>query len=1008
MNYFSYYKGGKALYCLIFTAVLFPFSSSFGRELFRYKNIFFQQNQVQGTVTDGSTPLPGVNVSIKGKTNNSSTTDYSGQYTINARVSDTLIVSFIGFKTKFIPVNNSTKIDIKLEYDTTTLQEVRVNAGYYSVKESDRTGSIARITSKDIEMQPVTNVLGVMQGRMAGVSIRQDSGTPGGGFQINIRGLNSLRSDGNAPLYIIDGMPFSSQTIGSSQTSGFSGSMTSPLNGLDPSDITSIEVLKDADATAIYGSRGANGVVLITTKRGKSGGTSFEFETSSSFGRVAVMPELMKTEQYLAMRRRAYLNDGILVYPAAAYDINGTWDQNRYTDWQKVLIGGTSEIRNFKGQVSGGGQTTQFLLGSNYRSETTVLPGDFRYDKANVNLNLNHGADTSKFQIVFSMAYNFQRNKLPAVELTQLSRTLAPNAPLLYDSQGGLNWENGTWDNPLAPLKQEFKGFVNTLTAGSVLSYKITSSLLLKTNLGYTNITNKESKTQPYTMYNPSYGLGSSSSSLYLNNTLGSSWIIEPQLNWKQNFWNGTLDMLVGATFQRQKSERLVQFGSGFPSNGLINNLASASTHYIYASDINIYKYQAFFARINYNWRERFIINLTGRRDGSSRFGPADQFADFGAVGAAWLLHKEKFIIENSLLSFGKLRASYGTTGSDQIGDYQYFNTYAPTGVSYDGKIGLQPTRLFNPNFSWEVSKKLEIATEIGLFYDRIFFTSAWYQNRSSNQLIGIPLPSTTGFSSITANLDATVENTGWEFTLRTVNIDRQFFKWSTSMNLSLNRNKLLAFPGLESSTYATTYKIGRSLDIRHLYEWQGVDPQTGIYNFKDFNSDGKISSPEDRKYIADLTPKYFGGFENQLGYKGFNLDFLFHFVKQNNISYPAGVPGGSVNQMADLIKVWEKAGDINDYQKFTSGANSSALTAYSRYTSSSGVIKDASFIRLKSISLSYDLPSDFGLNAKIRLYLQGQNLFTITSFKDGDPELRFGTFLPPLKLYTFGIQVKF
>jgi len=1008
MNYFSFYKDGKALYCLIFTGLLLSFSSSFAKSAIRHFKSFSQQHHIRGTITDGTLPLPGVTISVKGKANTSAITDYNGQYVISTSPSDTLVVTFIGFKKAIVPVQGRTEIDITLQYDTTTLQEVKVNAGYYSVKESERTGSIARITSKDIEKQPVTNVLATMQGRMAGVSIRQDSGIPGGGFQISIRGQNSLRTDGNAPLYIVDGVPFSSQAIGSGSTNNAAPGMTSPLNAIDPADISSIEVLKDADATAIYGSKGANGVVLITTKKGKSGKTSVNIGASSSFGHVTGMMDLMKTGQYLAMRREAYSNDGITQYPASAYDINGTWDQNRYTDWQKVLIGKTSEIHTLQGTVTGGSEKTQFFLGGNYRTETTVFPGDFRYNKGSVYFNINHGVDTDKFRIVFSGNYNIQRNRLPATDLTQLSRTLAPNAPALHDTNGNLNWEKGTWNNPLAAFEQEFNGNVNTITASTVLSYKITENLLVKTNMGYTDIRNQESKTQPSTMYNPSYGRGSEISNLYLNNTSASSWIAEPQLNWKHELWNGRLELLGGATFQHQQSDRLVEYGNGFSSNSLINNIASASLHTVLASDRTIYKYQAFFARANYNWKDRYIVNITGRRDGSSRFGPANQFANFGAVGAAWLFTNESFMKQNSFLSFGKLRGSYGITGNDQIGDYQYFNTYAPTGVLYEEKIGLGPTRLYNPYFGWENNKKLELALESGFLRDRIYFTAAWYQNRSSNQLVGIPLPATTGFTSLNANLGATVQNSGLEFTLRTVNIDNGKLHWTTAFNISSNRNRLIAFPDLESSPYATTYRIGRSLDIRHLYQSTGVDPSTGIYAFRDYDGDGSISTVEDQQWIADLTPKYFGGLENQFKYKNFGLDFLFQFVKQKNMAYPIGIPGAAVNQRADLTGAWQQSGDLTNDQKFSTGADNDALTAFYQYTSSSGAIVDASFVRLKNISFTYDLPSDFKDHARIKLYLQGQNVFTLTSFKNGDPELRYGTFLPPLRVFTFGVQLTF
>ena len=1007
MNKFSFYKGGSAFWYLILFGLSLSYTTAPAKNVLRQLQSLPQQSQISGTITDGTSPLPGVTITIKGL-QKTVVSNFDGKFTITVSPNDIIIFTYIGFKTITMPVDGRSILNIRMQEDATALQEVKINAGYYSVKESERTGSIAKITSKDIEKQPVTNVLATIQGRMAGVSIVQDSGAPGGGFQIKIRGQNSLRSDGNDPLYIIDGVPFSSETIGFSQTSGHSPSLTSPLNSINPADIASIEVLKDADATAIYGSRGANGVVLITTKKGKAGKTSVTLNASTSFGKVTRMLDLMNTEQYLAMRRQAFTNDGITDYPDYEYDVNGTWDKNRYTDWQKKLIGGTAQINNLQASVSGGNSNTQYLLSTNYRTETTVLPGDFEYDKGSVHFNMNHISDDQKFKLTFSAGYNVQKNEQPAADLTAISRTLAPNAPALYDEQGNLNWENGTWDNPLAVLEQKYTARINSLTANSVLTYVILPSLELKTNFGFTDLKNEESRTQPSTMYNPAYGLGSESSAIDINHTSRQSWIIEPQINWRKNIEKGTLEALVGGTFQNQRSNRLFEFGYGFASNNLINDLASASLRYVYASDESLYKYQAFFARINYNWDSRYIINMTGRRDGSSRFGPGKQFATFGAIGAAWLFSNEGLFKNSTILSFGKLRASFGTAGNDQIGDYQFLDTYSSSGVSYQGINGLQPTRLYNPNFGWETNKKVEVALETGFLKDRIFLTASWYQNRSSNQLVGIPLPGTTGFNSLTANLGATVQNSGLEFTLRTVNFQNKNFEWTTNFNISANRNKLIAFPGLDSSPYANIYEIGEPLNIRHLYHFTGLNPETGIYNFEDVNGDGLITSLEDKKTIADFTPDFYGGLQNQLTYKGFQLDFLLQFVKQQNFEYLPGVQGSPLNQLADLTNTWQQSGDHPPYQQLTTGLNGDVVTAFYRHSESDGVLVDASYIRLKNISLTYDLPLTLPKGVRCRLFLQGQNLLTITPYKSGDPELRFSSYLPPLRVFSGGVQVSF
>jgi len=1007
MNYFSFYKEGKALYCLIFAGLMLYFSSSYAENASRHFNSIFQQHQVQGTVLEGSLPLPGVSIAVKGRSNSTAVSDYSGQYSISVLPNDTLVVSFIGFKKAIIPVQGRNKINITLQYDTTTLQEVKVNAGYYSVKESERTGSIARITSKDIENQPVTNVLASMQGRMAGVSITQTTGIPGGGFDIKIRGQNSLRTDANAPLYIVDGVPFSSEPIGSYYTGTVFPSLASPLNSINPDFIESIEILKDADATSIYGSRGANGVVLITTKKGKAGKTKFTVSASTGAGRITKFLKLMDTPQYLSMRRQAFLNDGITEYSPWDYDINGTWDQNRYTDWQKELIGGTAQITDLQASVSGGSNNTQFSLSGSYHTETTVFPGEFLYKKGGSSFNLNHSSEDQKFKLSFSAGFNSQNNDQPSYDFTYDARSLSPNAPALYNADGTLNWENGTWQNPLRNLNTKMESKNNDLLASTMLSYEIVQGLLVKGNFGYTYLNSFDTRVVPSTIYNPAYNVSSALSSIFVNNVNRSSWIAEPQINWSRNFTKSKIDILLGSTFQSQQNTINLTSGTGFASNSLIYDLAAAKTLQVLQNSETLYKYQAFFGRINYNYQQRYILNLTARRDGSSRFGPGKQFANFGAAGLAWLFSNEAFLHENSWLSFGKIRGSYGTTGNDQIGDYQYFNTYATTGILYNGTSGLAPTRLYNADFGWETNKKLEAALELGFLKDRIFTTLEWYQNRSSNQLVGLPLPGTTGFQTIQYNLDAQVQNRGLELTLRTVNFNSGAFNWTTSINLTFSKNKLLRFPGLESSSYYQQYRIGQPLNIQLLYNYKGVDPQTGIYTFEDTNKDGVITFPEDRQITADLNPKYYGGIQNRLSYKGLTLDFLFQFVNQKNSTYNMGPAGMMSNQQQRMTQSWVNLGDTAPYQINTTGYNNDAMTADYLYNQSTASISDASFIRLKNIALSYDIPLHLN-DTQCRLMIQGQNLLTFTKYKDGDPEFISAGFLPPLKVITAGIQLTF
>jgi len=1006
------FKGWTLLYCILACIVSGQsFATSHTDFSTALEMTAQQQTTITGTVTYNNMPMTGVTITVKGK-NATAISGEDGKFSIAANGNDTLIFEYLGFKTQVLTINNKTHLTVQLEEDVNDLKEVTVNAGYYKVKDKERTGSISKITAKDIEKQPVTNILAAMQGRMAGVNITQDSGIPGGGFNIQIRGQNSLRADGNAPLYIIDGVPYASDPIGATQTSTPLSTVASPLNSINPDDIESIEILKDADATAIYGSRGANGVVLLTIKRGKAGKTKITAGVSAGSGHVTRFMDLMNTQQYLDMRRQAFANDGITTIPAYAYDINGTWDQNRQTDWQKKLFGGNSEINAANVSVSGGSEQTQFLVSGNFHSETTVFPGDFLYKKANVHFSINHKSEDEKFKISLTGGYTKQKNNQPGSDLTREALYLPPNAPSLYDANGDLNWENSTFNNPLRNLEGKYLTDTGDLVANSLISYELFKGLELRSSFGFTDLHFTESSSLPYTMYDPAYGLGAESSGIFINNTARRSWIAEPQINWETDFGKAKVDLLVGGTFQNQQSNQMIQSGFGYSSNSLLYNLSAATEKNILADNETIYRYQAFFGRANFNWDKKYIVNVTGRRDGSSRFGPDSRFANFGAVGVAWVFSNESWIRNHAeFLSFGKLRGSYGTTGSDQIGDYQYLDTYSTTATGYGSATGLTPTRLYNPDFGWEVNKKLELALETGFLSDRIFLTTAWFRNRSSSQLVGLPLPGTTGFSSIQANLDATVENTGLEFTLATANIRKGNFKWNTSINLTIPKNRLLSFPGLEGSTYANTFVIGQSVNIRKLYQSTGVDPQTGLYTFTDYNGDGVISAPDDQQLVKDFSPKYYGGVQNTISYYGIQLDFLFQFVKQQNYNFTRilGLPGGAINMASDAVgNTWQQPGDNAEYQRFTSGADGAAVDAYYKFSGSDKAATDASFVRLKNISLAYELPTKWTHGIICRLSLQGQNLWTVTKYKGADPEFTNGGLLPPLKIITTGLQLTF
>ena len=495
------------------------------------------------------------------------------------------------------------------------------------------------------------------------------------------------------------------------------------------------------------------------------------------------------------------------------------------------------------------------------------------------------------------------------------------------------------------------------------------------------------------------------------------SWIIEPQLDYKLNIGKGIFTTLIGGTFLENNSSFQQMIATGFISDALLEDIQAASS-VTPTSSAAQYNYQAIFTRLNYNWQDKYLLNVTARRDGSSRFGPDKQFGNFGAIGAAWIFSKEDFF-HNSVpwLSFGKLRASYGTTGNDQIGDYQYLDLYTTTTYPYNNTQGIYPANLFNPQLAWEIDKKLEGGLELGFLNERILLQASYYRNQSGNQLVQTPVSSVTGFFSTPANLPAVVQNSGGEFILTTVNIKSKNFSWSTTINLTIPRNKLVSFPGLASSPYAGTFIEGQSISILHVYHLIGVNDTTGIFQYASAKgvSTSNPNPSTDRNTIIDMTPKYYGGMQNSFVYKGFSLDFFFQFSKRigENILYGYNqMPGTMVNQPVDVLDRWQQPGDKAPYQQYSQNFSSKVYKARNPFNQkqSDAQFGDASFIRLKNLAISWQFPEPLKHKLHLencRVFFQGQNLFIVTKYFGIDPESQ-GTGLPPLRVLTGGIQIGF
>ena len=970
---------------------------------------------IHGRVTsEQGEPLPGASVVVKG-TPKATATDEKGEFRlVDVEKGAVLLVSSIGYKLVEVVIGNNDLLLIQLQQQVSSLDETVVIA-YGTTTRRLNTGSVGRVTAYDISQQPVANPLAALQGRVPGLLVTQSSGVPGASFKVQVRGQNSLQQ-GSEPLFVIDGIPFAPNNNPLNRLSSIAGagenSGLSPFNAINPADIESIEVLKDADATAIYGSRGANGVVLITTKKGKAGKTRLDVNLQQGISRVVRRPRLLNTPQYLSMRREAFQNDGLTPDPQNAPDLL-VWDTTRYTDFAKLLTGGTAGLTDAQVSLSGGSAQTQFLLRGAYRHQGTVFPGDMYNNSGSGHLSLNHASENQKLKVHATGSYATDISHLIAVPLADYT-SLTPNTPVLYDEEGKLNWQEGgvSFDNPLAYLQRSYRAVTDNLISNAIISYKFMPGLVARVSAGYNSVLVQEKSKTPKGSQNPA--LSPTGAARWATNGF-KSYQVEPQLDYTRTVARGTLQMLVGGTWQQNKNEGNSLQATGYTDDALLGSVTGAANT-VADNQLAEYRYQALFGRLQYNWQDRYLLNFSGRRDGSSRFGPGKRLANFGAGGAAWIFSNTAWVKNKAaFLSFGKLRGSYGTTGNDQIGDYRYLDAWTNTRYPYGGQPGLFPAFLFNADYHWEINRKWEGALELGFWNNRVLLSTAYFRNRSSNQLILYMLPAQTGFSTMLKNFPAVVQNAGVEGELTTKNVTGRHFQWETSLHITLPRNKLVAFPGLASSSYAALYQEGASINLLQGYAYTGVDPLTGLYTFEDVDKDGLLSPRGDYLKHGSLDPKYYGGFRNSLHYKGISLDIFFEFRKQlgrNFLStFRALPPGSMANQPEEVLSRWQKPGDQAPYGMFTSSTFTPAYGAIRDLALSNAVYSDASFIRLKNLSLSYRLPATWlqkigAVNS--RVFLQGQNLLTLTSFEGADPEVQSYFELPPLQTLAAGFQLTF
>jgi hypothetical protein len=507
---------------------------------------------------------------------------------------------------------------------------------------------------------------------------------------------------------------------------------------------------------------------------------------------------------------------------------------------------------------------------------------------------------------------------------------------------------------------------------------------------------------------------------------LNNNWQIEPQLEYVRTMGSSRFTALLGGTYQQMRYSTSAIRANNYSSEATLENYATAASVTV-TPDYTNYKYAAVFARLNYSYQDKYLLNLTARRDGSSRFGPGRQFGNFGAIGAGWIFSEEAFAQKLPWLSFGKVRASMGITGNDQIGNYKYLDAYGGTtimsasgiatfsGFSYNGIAAISPVGLYNPDYSWETTRKYEVGMDLGFWKDRVLLNVSWYNNRSASQLVNYSLPPTAGFASILRNFPALIGNRGWEFTLSTVTMSKSKFSWNSSLTITLPRNRLLEFPNLAASSYANTYVIGQPLSVAKVFKYLGVDPATGIYVYAD--KDGKPTSAPasitDQTSYVNTDRRLFGGFTNTLRYSALQLTVDLQYVNQltyDNITSSSAPAGGIGNYNVAVMDRWQKPGDRTNVQRFTQNTSTEAYLAGYYVSMSERAYTGGSFLRVKNVSLAWHLPASVlsKLHSKgARIYLNAQNLFTFTSFQGNDPETGAGS-VPPMRSIVAGIQCSF
>ncbi|RYC70582.1 MULTISPECIES: SusC/RagA family TonB-linked outer membrane protein [Spirosoma] len=963
---------------------------------------------VSGQVNDDQgNALPGVNILLKG-TSQGTTTNAEGRFSLT--IPDgrgTLVFSYIGYLSQEVPVNNRSNLTVTLQNDTKALSEVIV-IGYGTVKKSDLTGSVASVGSKELKAFPIASVDQALSARATGINVTQASGAPGGGVTVRIRGANSINA-GSEPLYVIDGFPIYPDN--GALSAGGNRQPTNALASINPSDIESVEILKDASATSIYGSRGANGVVLITTKRGKAGSTRIDYDGSQSVQSIAREVKVLNAADYARYQNlRALSRNQTIPYPNPEQYGEGT-------NWMNEITR-AGAIANHNLTLSGGNEKTQFAVAGGYFRNDGVVKNSY-FERYSLRLNVDSRFLNDKMRVGTSTTFSRSGSNAVATDrggpggsaiITALGQS--PLGPV-YNASGGydlVSYDGRFLTNPLAQVLEPVDADVqNRILSNNYVQAELAKGLSLRSSIGFDVVnTNRTTFYNLQTVDGRNSGGSLGKESRYVLNFLN-----ENILSYNRQLGeNQTIDALVGYTYQTDNNQRFGTSTQGFTVDDFQTaRLQDGLRPQIPYSYRDTWALKSFLARVNYNLLGRYLFTLTLRRDGSSRFGENNKWANFPSVALGWRIKDESFMQDIKAVSEAKLRASYGITGNSNIPTYRSLAALSTT--NYLGGSGLLPglaeSRVANPNLKWETTAMFNVGLDLGLFSNRLNVTADYFYNKTTDLLLDVALPTSTGFSTSFQNAGS-LRNTGFELALNGVIINNRKLRWDATANVSFVDNKILDIGpsapfyagspsghlGVDGSYVAPGLAIGSWYGYHYIGLFQStqeiasspsiVGDKPGYPRYQDVNGDGTITQA-DRTYLGNPNPKMIWGFNTNLTYGAFDLNLFLRGTQGNKVR------NLQQSEMADGVGNYNQAYDILTTSWTPENPNATrpvidATRDFANYFRRSDFfIEDGSFIRLQNISLGYRLPQIKSIR-NARIYVSGQNVFLITKYRGFDPEV--------------------